>query len=36
VEGAESTRSLGLNSTMIGEIKDQVKGRMEEMRGILA
>ncbi len=36
VEDAESTRSLKLDSTMIGEIKDQVKGRMEEMRGILA
>ena len=36
VEDAESTRSLELDSTMIGKIKDQVKGRMEEMRGILA
>jgi len=36
VEDAGSTRLLELDSTMIGEIKDQVKGRVEEMRGILA
>lgn len=36
VEAAESTQSLKLDSTMIAQIKDQVKGRMEEMRGILA
>lgn len=36
VEDAESTRSLELDSTMIAQIKDQVKGRMEEMKGILA
>lgn len=36
VEDAESTRLLRLNSTMIAQVKDQVKGRMEEMRGIFA
>ena len=32
VEDAESTRLLRLNSRMIAQVKDQVKGRMEEMR----
>ena len=32
----ESARLLELNSTMIGEITKQVKGRMEEMREVLA
>ena len=36
LETAESTRLLNLNSTMIAEIKDQVKERMEQMKGILA
>ncbi len=36
VEDAESTRLLRLNSMMIAQVKDQVKGRMEEMRKIFA
>jgi HD-like signal output (HDOD) protein/CheY-like chemotaxis protein len=32
VEDAESTCLLRLNSRMIAQVKDQVKGRMEEMR----
>jgi len=36
LEDAESTGVLRLESTMIDEIKDQVKGRMEEMGGIFA
>lgn len=32
VEGAESTRQLRLDSTIVDEVKDQVNERMEEMR----
>lgn len=36
VEGAESTRLLEIDTTMITEFKDQVKGLMEEMAGIIS
>ena len=36
VEDIESARLLELNPTMIAEIQNKVKGRMEEMREILA
>jgi len=36
VEDADSTRLLRLNSMMIAQVKDQVKGHMEEMREIFA
>jgi len=35
VEDAGSTRLLKLDSTMIAHVKDQVKGRMEELKDIL-